>query len=67
MAFAYAALYIHRVNDHTPIMPAPKSGKQSYLRQFELVERVKAYDPSADENLINKAYIFMDRQVTIMA
>ncbi len=39
-------------------MPAPKSGQQSYLRQFELVERVKAYDPSADESLINRAYVF---------
>ncbi|MGB3455199.1 MAG: bifunctional (p)ppGpp synthetase/guanosine-3',5'-bis(diphosphate) 3'-pyrophosphohydrolase [Litorimonas sp.] len=46
------------MNDHTPIMPAPHSTQQSYLRQFELVERVKAYDPSADESLINKAYIF---------
>lgn len=39
-------------------MPAPQPGQQGYLRQFELVERVKAYDPSADEGLINKAYIF---------
>ncbi|WP_189496749.1 RelA/SpoT family protein [Algimonas arctica] len=46
------------MNDHTPILPAPESGKPSYLRQFELVERVKAYDPSANEGLINKAYIF---------
>ncbi|MEM7729862.1 MAG: bifunctional (p)ppGpp synthetase/guanosine-3',5'-bis(diphosphate) 3'-pyrophosphohydrolase [Pseudomonadota bacterium] len=46
------------MNDHTPIMPAPQSAQQSYLRQYELVERVKAYDPSADEALINKAYIF---------
>jgi GTP pyrophosphokinase/guanosine-3',5'-bis(diphosphate) 3'-pyrophosphohydrolase len=46
------------VNDHTPILPAPKSGKLRYLRQYELVERVKAYDPSANEGLINKAYIF---------
>lgn len=46
------------MNDHTPIMPAPKKGEQGYLRQFELVERVKSYDPSADEALINKAYIF---------
>jgi len=28
------------------------------LRQFELVEMVKAYDPSADEALINKAYVY---------
>ena len=58
MAFAFPPLYVDDVNDHTPILPAPKSGKLSYLRQFELVERVKAYDPSADEGLINKAYIF---------
>lgn len=28
------------------------------LRQYELVERVKSYDPEADENLINRAYVF---------
>ena len=28
------------------------------IRQFELVERVKAYDPSADEDTLNRAYVF---------
>ncbi|MBU0557487.1 MAG: bifunctional (p)ppGpp synthetase/guanosine-3',5'-bis(diphosphate) 3'-pyrophosphohydrolase [Alphaproteobacteria bacterium] len=28
------------------------------LRQYELVERVKGYDPHADEALINRAYVF---------
>jgi len=28
------------------------------MRQFELVERVKGYDPSADEGAINRAYVF---------
>lgn len=28
------------------------------IRQFELVERVKSYDPDADEDLINRAYVF---------
>ncbi|MFZ5608832.1 MAG: RelA/SpoT family protein [Pseudomonadota bacterium] len=28
------------------------------LRQFELVEKVKAYDPNADEALLNRAYVF---------
>jgi len=28
------------------------------MRQFELVERVKAYDPQADEDAINRAYVF---------
>ena len=28
------------------------------LRQYELVERVKTYDPSADEALLNRAYVY---------
>lgn len=28
------------------------------LRQYELIEKVKAYDPDADEALINRAYVF---------
>ena len=28
------------------------------LRQYELVERVRAYDPDADEDLLNRAYVF---------
>ncbi|MGH6945232.1 MAG: HD domain-containing protein, partial [Geminicoccaceae bacterium] len=28
------------------------------MRQYELVERVKAYDPAADEDLLNRAYVF---------
>ncbi|BCW89074.1 GTP pyrophosphokinase rsh [Alphaproteobacteria bacterium SO-S41] len=28
------------------------------MRQYELAERVHAYDPSADETLLNRAYVF---------
>ncbi|WP_418159582.1 RelA/SpoT family protein [Benzoatithermus flavus] len=28
------------------------------MRQYELVERVKSYDPDADEDLLNRAYVF---------
>jgi guanosine-3',5'-bis(diphosphate) 3'-pyrophosphohydrolase len=28
------------------------------MRQYELVERVKSYDPSADESALNRAYVF---------
>ena len=28
------------------------------LRQYELVEKVRGYDPEADEDLLNKAYVF---------
>ena len=31
------------------------------IRQFELVERIKAYDPGADEDAINGAYVFAMR------
>jgi len=30
----------------------------SMLRQYELVEKVRRYDPDADEALINRAYVF---------
>jgi GTP diphosphokinase / guanosine-3',5'-bis(diphosphate) 3'-diphosphatase len=36
--------------------PRPKHGDM--LRQYELVERVKEYDPDADEDLLNRAYVF---------
>ena len=28
------------------------------IRQFELIDRIKAYDPEADETLLNRAYVF---------
>lgn len=28
------------------------------IRQYELVERVKSYDPNADEDMLNAAYVF---------
>jgi GTP diphosphokinase / guanosine-3',5'-bis(diphosphate) 3'-diphosphatase len=31
------------------------------LRQYELIERVKAYDPTADEALLNQAYVYAVR------
>jgi GTP pyrophosphokinase len=39
--------------------PTPKPlGKRKLMRQTELVDRVKAYDPEADEALLNKAYVY---------
>ncbi len=37
---------------------APKGQSPRFLRQYELVERVRKYDPTADEALLNKAYVF---------
>ena len=31
---------------------------KAVLRQYELIERVRSYDPDADEGLINRAYVF---------
>ena len=28
------------------------------IRQFELVERVHSYDPEADEDMLNRAYVY---------
>ena len=40
-------------------VPKASDGKaQSFLRQYELVDIVKAYDPSASEALLNKAYVY---------
>ncbi len=38
--------------------PAPK---RNLMRQTELIDRIKAYDPGADEALLNKAYVYAMR------
>ncbi len=40
-----------------PPTPKPKTSRK-LMRQTELVDRVKAYDPEADEALLNKAYVY---------
>src|SRR3984885_1884665 len=37
---------------------APLRGRRRLMRQADLVERVLAYDPDADEALLNKAYVY---------
>ena len=32
--------------------------RRRIMRQYELVERVRSYDPNADEDLLNRAYVF---------
>src|SRR5579862_4639656 len=32
------------------------------MRQFELVEQVKSYDPTADEDALNRAYVYTMKQ-----
>src|SRR5688500_12401773 len=46
-----------------PIAPAeveePKKGRRpQMMRQYDLIERVKAYNPNANEDLLNRAYVY---------
>ena len=38
--------------------PPPRARRRKLMRQTELVDRVKAYDPGADEALLNRAYVY---------
>ena len=42
----------------TGVAAAPARGRRRLMRQTDLVERVVAYDPAADEALLNKAYVY---------
>jgi GTP pyrophosphokinase/guanosine-3',5'-bis(diphosphate) 3'-pyrophosphohydrolase len=41
--------------------PPLKAEPRRFLRQYELIEQVKSYDPSADEALLNRAYVYAIR------
>jgi len=43
------------------IKTAPKASARKYLRQYELIDRVKSYDPTADEGQLNRAYVYAMR------
>ena len=40
------------------VAAAPSRGRRRLMRQTDLVERVLAYDPDADEAVLNKAYVY---------
>ncbi|MFI4976216.1 MAG: RelA/SpoT family protein [Caulobacterales bacterium] len=44
--------------DPPPASAKPAVERRRFLRQYELIERVKAYDPTADEAMLNRAYVF---------
>src|SRR5690606_19940570 len=57
----------HDKSASLPAGAAPKSSegpavsetkRAPIMRQFELIEAVKAYDPTADEALLNRAYVY---------
>ncbi len=52
-----------------PVEPAPplapaeidepkKARRPQMMRQYDLIDRVKAYNPNADEDLLNRAYVY---------
>src|ERR671916_124010 len=45
----------------SPSGDGARAVRRPIMRQYELVERVKAYDPDADEDLLNRAYVFAMR------
>ncbi len=44
-------------NPEPPITPVTEP-RPRLMRQYELVERVRAYDPTVNEDLLNRAYVF---------
>ncbi len=41
-----------------PVAAVKSKRPARMMRQYELVERVKAYDPNVNEDLLNRAYVF---------
>src|SRR5271163_967303 len=50
---------------HEALAPSPMPGSElaprpakPMMRQYDLVERVRKYNPNTDENLLNRAYVY---------
>jgi RelA/SpoT family (p)ppGpp synthetase len=41
-----------------PPAPAKKPARTKMMRQYDLVDRVRAYNPNTDEDLLNRAYVY---------
>ena len=44
-----------------PAAAPPKPRKPQLMRQYELIDRVKQYNPATDEDLLNRAYVYAMR------
>ena len=43
----------------SPVAAKPaKSPRSRMMRQYDLVERVRSYNPDTDEDLLNRAYVY---------
>ena len=41
--------------------PSPRPRKPQMMRQYELIDRVKQYNPATNEDLLNRAYVYAMR------
>jgi RelA/SpoT family (p)ppGpp synthetase len=41
-----------------PVPAKPKSPRPRMMRQYDLVERVRSYNPDTNEDLLNRAYVY---------
>ena len=42
----------------SPVAEKPKSPRSRMMRQYDLVERVRSYNPDTNEDLLNRAYVY---------
>ncbi|MGL5168733.1 MAG: RelA/SpoT family protein [Afipia sp.] len=42
----------------SPVVPIKKPPRAKMMRQYDLVDRVRAYNPNTDEDLLNRAYVY---------
>ncbi|WKA31993.1 RelA/SpoT family protein [Bradyrhizobium roseum] len=43
---------------NSPVAEKPKSPRSRMMRQYDLVERVRSYNPDTNEDLLNRAYVY---------
>ncbi|CAN5365212.1 bifunctional (p)ppGpp synthetase/guanosine-3',5'-bis(diphosphate) 3'-pyrophosphohydrolase [soil metagenome] len=44
--------------DPAPAVKVPRATRARMMRQYDLVERVKSYNPDTDEDMLNRAYVY---------
>src|SRR6187399_1228520 len=42
----------------SPVAEKPKSPRSRIMRQYDLVEKVRSYNPDTNEDLLNRAYVY---------
>ncbi|WP_024515516.1 bifunctional (p)ppGpp synthetase/guanosine-3',5'-bis(diphosphate) 3'-pyrophosphohydrolase [Bradyrhizobium sp. Tv2a-2] len=42
----------------SPVRASPKASRARMMRQYDLVERVRSYNPDTNEDLLNRAYVY---------